>query len=126
MSVGAVRDLQPVVRDEAYWIGRETLAIAFHHGQGKHVEMEIVYDRKELRLRFCDDGCGIDPAVLKAGGKLGHWGMPGMRERARKIGAHLETSSRPGAGTEVERRVPGSMAYRSSVTRLIEQVEVKR
>ena len=35
-----------------------------------------------------------------------------MYERARKIGAHLEVWSRRGVGTEVEVRVPASIAYR--------------
>jgi nitrate/nitrite-specific signal transduction histidine kinase len=64
-----------------------------------------------LRLRFRDDGSGIDPRIIEAGGKPGHWGMRGMRERAAKIGAHLETWSRPGAGTELELKIPGSVAY---------------
>jgi signal transduction histidine kinase len=43
--------------------------------------------------------------------------MPGMRERAQKIGAKLETWSRPGAGTEVELRIPAAVAYRGNVQR---------
>jgi len=37
-----------------------------------------------------------------------------MRERARRIGANLELWSRPGAGTEVELKVPAATAYRSA------------
>jgi hypothetical protein len=75
------------------------------------IEVEIAYDPSHLRLRIRDDGSGIDPKIIEAGGKPGHWGMRGMRERAAKIGAHLETWSRPGAGTELELRIPGSVAY---------------
>ena len=39
--------------------------------------------------------------------------MPGMRERAQKIGAHLDVWSRPGAGTEVELRIAARIAYAS-------------
>jgi signal transduction histidine kinase/ligand-binding sensor domain-containing protein len=108
---GNPKGLHPDVRDEAYWIGREALVNAFQHAQGRRIEIEIGYGRRELRLRFRDDGRGIDPSVLEAGGRPGHWGIPGMRERARKIGANLQAWSRPGAGTEVELRVPGSRAY---------------
>jgi signal transduction histidine kinase/ligand-binding sensor domain-containing protein len=114
---GNVRDLEAVVRDETYWIGREALVNAFHHGRGKKVEMEIAFDRKEFRLRCRDDGHGIDPSVLEAGGKSGHWGMRGMRERAQKIGAHLEIWSETGAGTEVELKIPGAIAYRNAANR---------
>jgi len=108
---GDLRKLNPLVRDEAYWIGHEALVNALHHACAKRIEVEIAYDPSQLRLRFRDDGSGIDPKIIEAGGKPGHWGMRGMRERAAKIGAHLETWSRPGAGTELELRIPGSAAY---------------
>ena len=108
---GDVRKPNPLVRDEAFWIGHEALVNALHHAGAKHIEVEINYDPSQLRLRFRDDGCGIEPKILEAGGKPGHWGMRGMRERAAKIGAHLETWSRPGVGTELELRIPGSVAY---------------
>jgi signal transduction histidine kinase len=34
-----------------------------------------------------------------------------MRERATKLGGHLDIWSRPGAGTEIELRVPSAAAY---------------
>jgi hypothetical protein len=108
---GDVCNLNPLVRDEAYWIGHEALVNALHHAGAKRIEVEIAYDPSHLRLRFRDDGSGIDPKIIEAGGKPGHWGMRGMRERAAKIGAHLETWSRPGAGTELELKIPGSVAY---------------
>ena len=108
---GDLRNLNPLVRDEAYWIGHEALVNALHHAGAKRIEVEIAYDPSQLRLRFRDDGCGIDPKIIEAGGKPGHWGMRGMRERAAKIGANLETWSRPGAGTELELKILGSVAY---------------
>jgi signal transduction histidine kinase/ligand-binding sensor domain-containing protein len=108
---GDQRTLNPLVRDEAYWIGHEALVNALHHAGAKRIEVEIAYDPSQLRLRFRDDGRGIDPKIIEVGGIPGHWGMRGMRERAAKIGAHLETWSRPGAGTELELRIPGSVAY---------------
>ena len=108
---GDLRNLNPLVRDEAYWIGHEALVNALHHAGAKRIEVEIAYDPSQLRLRFRDDGCGIDPKIIEAGGKPGHWGMRGMRERAAKIGADLETWSRPGAGTELELKILGAVAY---------------
>jgi signal transduction histidine kinase len=58
-------------------------------------------------------GKGIDPKHLLAG-RDGHWGLPGMRERADQIGAQLEIWSEVGAGTEVELRIPGSSAYETA------------
>jgi len=85
------------------------------HANGGRVEVEITYDSKQLVLRVRDDGCGIDTSVLEAGGRQGHWGLQGMRERARQIGGRLDIWSRVGSGTEVELRVPASRAYQRKV-----------
>jgi signal transduction histidine kinase len=42
---------------------------------------------------------------------LSHWGLQGMRERAKLSGGKLSIRSRPGAGTEVELLIPGKLAY---------------
>ena len=55
-----------------------------------------------------------DPKVLKEGALAGHWGLPGIRERAKQIGALLDFWSKAGAGTEVELTVPASVAYAKS------------
>jgi signal transduction histidine kinase len=111
---GNPQTLHPIVQNEVLSIGREALANAFHHAEAKHVEIEIAYRRDEIRLRLRDDGRGIEKAFLEGDGKKGHWGIRGMRERAQKIGSHLTIFSRPGAGTEVELRVPGALAYRNA------------
>lgn len=114
---GTPRELHPILREEAYLIGREALINALHHARAAHIEVDVVYGRTELRISIRDDGCGIDADVLRAGGRPGHWGLAGMRERAKKISAHLEIWSRSGAGTEVQLRVPGSLAYRGRLQR---------
>jgi signal transduction histidine kinase len=40
-----------------------------------------------------------------------------MRERAKRLGGELEVWSEPGAGTEVDLRIPASVAYQSSPAR---------
>ena len=100
-----------MLQDEVYRISREVIRNAFAHAAASHIEVEIRYDQDQLRLRVRDDGKGIDPKVLKAGGQPGHFGIPGMRERAQRIGARLDFWSEMGAGTEVELTVPASMAY---------------
>ena len=93
--------------------GREVLINALRHSQALHVNVEIAYHPKQFRLRVRDDGSGITPEVLQEGGRPDHWGLPGMRERAQKIGAQLQVWSRPKAGTEIELTVPGTTAYPS-------------
>jgi signal transduction histidine kinase/ligand-binding sensor domain-containing protein len=111
---GASRDLHPIVREEGFMIGREAMANAFRHAGAADIETEVTYGDGALHVRIRDDGRGISTAVLEAGGKPGHFGLIGMRERAKKLGAHLEVWSKPGAGTEIDLRVPAEVAYRRS------------
>lgn len=111
---GHVRELHPLVLEECYCIGREAIINALTHSEGQHVEAEITYDSRQFRLRVRDDGRGIDPKILDAGGRSGHWGLQGMHERAQKIGGQLRFWSRPETGTEVELIVRGATAYQGA------------
>jgi len=106
---GSPKNLHPIVRDEVYRIGNEAIRNAFRHGDPKTVEVEITY-AAELRLRVRDDGKGID-AVFLNDNRPGHYGISGMRERAKRIGATLSVRSTAGAGTEIDLFVPGSRAF---------------
>jgi signal transduction histidine kinase len=108
---GESRNLHPILRDETYKIAAEALRNAFRHSQARQIEVEIRYDTEQFRLRIRDDGKGIDPAILSGQGGEGHFGLPGMRERAKIMGAKLTVWSEVAAGTEVELRVPASTAY---------------
>jgi signal transduction histidine kinase len=110
---GARQPLSPLLQDEVYGIAREILRNAFRHAQASRIEAEIAYDRQFFRLRIRDNGKGIDRNVIEAGSRQGHWGLPGVRERAKRIGAHLKLWSEPGAGTEAELTVPARIAYRT-------------
>ena len=110
---GSVRSLHPIVFEELFKIGKEALGNAFRHSGAHSIETELNYEPSELSMRVRDDGSGIESDILRRGRKEGHFGMPGMRERAQKIGAHLDVWSRPGAGTEVELRIAARIAYAS-------------
>jgi signal transduction histidine kinase len=108
---GEARDLHPILRDEIYRISAEALRNAYRHAQARQIEVEIRYDKEQFRLRVRDDGKGIDPVLLSGRGIEGHFGLPGMRERARVIGGKLVVWSEVDGGTEVELRIPASAAY---------------
>jgi len=111
---GAPRDLHPVVRDEVYRIAGEALRNAFRHADAQHIEMEIRYDERQLRFRLRDDGKGIDPKVLSDDGNEGHYGLRGMRERAKLLGGKLTVWSERDSGTKVELIIPAARAYTPS------------
>jgi signal transduction histidine kinase len=113
---GAPQTVRPTLLGEIYCIAQESLGNAFRHAQAQHIETEITYG-ESLRLRFRDDGKGIDSSVIEHGGRPGHWGLPGIRERAKQIGAQLEIWSELGAGTQIELSIPGSIAYEVFATK---------
>jgi signal transduction histidine kinase/ligand-binding sensor domain-containing protein len=115
---GQPRDLHPILRDEIYAIAREAVRNAFRHAEAQNIEAEISYSARALQLRVRDDGKGIDPGVA-AEGRAGHYGVSGMRERAMRIGGKLDVWTETGAGTEIELRIPGSIAYGTSPGRTL-------
>lgn len=106
---GAVRVLLPQVQQELFNIAREALLNAFQHAGASHISLDMAYGGVfELVVR--DDGKGIAPDVLAAGGRPGHWGLTGMRERAARIGASIATTSAPGA-TVIKVSAPARLVY---------------
>jgi signal transduction histidine kinase len=112
---GASHDLAPMVRDEVCRITSEALRNAFRHADAEHIEALIRYEKRQLRITVQDDGKGIEDAVLRRGGRVGHHGLLGMRERAKLVGGRLEVWSNPDSGTKVELSIPASLAYRKAV-----------
>jgi signal transduction histidine kinase/ligand-binding sensor domain-containing protein len=111
---GTPRKLHPIVQEEGFLIAREALGNAFRHAGAHRIEAEVSYGDDALHIRIRDDGAGISTTVLQAGGKPGHFGLIGMRERAKNLGAQLEVWSKPGAGTEIDLRVSAKVAYAST------------
>ena len=108
---GASRNLHPILRDEVYRLAVEALRNAFRHAAAQNVEVEIRYDEKYFRLRVRDDGKGIPSDVLSGDGREGHYGLPGMRERAKLVGGELVIWTEMDGGTEIELSIPGARAY---------------
>jgi signal transduction histidine kinase/ligand-binding sensor domain-containing protein len=108
---GTSRTLHPIVHDEMYRIASEALRNAFRHAKANRIEVELHYDERQLRLRIRDDGQGIDPKYLSLQGPEGHFGIHGMRERAKLISGRLTMWTAQGSGTEIELKVPAIHAY---------------
>jgi ligand-binding sensor domain-containing protein/signal transduction histidine kinase len=109
---GVSQPLHQVIRDEVYRIGREAVVNAFRHSRALNIELRLEYGFKQFRIIVRDDGCGIDPKMLRHG-REGHWGLAGMREKAEEIGARLKIWSVAGSGTEVKLSIPGDIAFES-------------
>jgi signal transduction histidine kinase/ligand-binding sensor domain-containing protein len=103
--------LHPILRDDIYKITAEALRNAFRHADATNVDVEIRYDRQQFVLRVQDNGKGFDEALLPRQAAAGHYGLPGMRERAALMGGTLTVWSNEGAGTAVELCIPSRTVY---------------
>jgi signal transduction histidine kinase/ligand-binding sensor domain-containing protein len=88
-------------------IVQEALANALKHGRPTAIDLTLRSRNGETILTVKDDGSGFDPDGAFSTGR-GHFGLLGMRERARRMGGEISVTSAPGQGTSVELRVPQS------------------
>jgi ligand-binding sensor domain-containing protein/signal transduction histidine kinase len=112
---GPSRDLNPMVREEAFRIAGEALRNSFHHAGARNITVSLDYGARQFRLTIADDGKGIEATTIEGRQPASHFGLPGMRERALVIGGQLDVRSTMGRGTEVELRVPGGNAYEEAL-----------
>lgn len=85
-------------------IAREALSNALEHSRAARVRVTLVQDPSGVSMTIADDGVGF--AAERDHQMLGRFGMLGMSERAREIGAELNVKSVPGEGTTVSVRLP--------------------
>ncbi|NKJ43992.1 sensor histidine kinase [Novosphingobium sp. SG720] len=112
---GAVRPLHPDIVDEIVAIVGEAVCNAVRHAQATAVDVHVDYGARALALFVSDDGIGIATLPSDADGAdaltKGHYGLIGMRERARRIGASFSIESGHHLGTLVRLAVPARLAY---------------
>jgi signal transduction histidine kinase/ligand-binding sensor domain-containing protein len=110
-NIGTPRALCPKVREEAKAITREALFNAARHARPNQVELVIEYRPDGFALQVRDDGCGMPAEMLDGAGRPGHYGIVGMRERAKAVGARYTLDSAHGQGTVMRLEIPAEHAY---------------
>lgn len=108
---GTAREMRPIVRDEIYRIGHEAIRNACQHSGAECIEVRLTFG-DNLVFSVRDNGRGIDPEVASQG-KNDHFGLQGMRERARQCCGILTISSSKDSGTRVELMIPGTRVFLS-------------
>jgi signal transduction histidine kinase/ligand-binding sensor domain-containing protein len=103
-------DMDPLARDELYGIAREAVHNAIAHADASRIDVIVETQGSELVLRVRDDGRGMDESVMR-GGREGHWGMRGIRERAANLGGTATFASSEQGGTEVTVRTPMTQVF---------------
>jgi signal transduction histidine kinase len=111
---GKRRSLTLEAHEQLVDIAREAVRNAYRHACPSRVTVRIEYRKGSLRMSVTDDGCGIDPAALEQRGEACHFGLTGMRERAKQLGARFRVGGAGGAGTRVTVVVPARTAYHNS------------
>jgi ligand-binding sensor domain-containing protein/two-component sensor histidine kinase len=97
---GQKRELPYEMQAALYIIAREAMNNAFNHAQPDGIAVKLVYSADAVSLAVRDTGSGFE--LHAAESRPAHWGLAGMRERARQIGGILTIQTSPGAGTTVE------------------------
>lgn len=84
---------------------QEALANVWKHAEARHASVSLEATPEGLEVTIADDGCGFDPAEVRARGR-GCFGLQTMEERAAAVGGALRVESAPGKGTRVVARFP--------------------
>ena len=85
----------------------EGLTNVARHARANQVWINARARENVLHLELRDDGVGFDPAAAE---QPGHYGLLGLRERARQLSGDLSVESKPGAGTHIRFSFPLSSA----------------
>jgi signal transduction histidine kinase len=98
-TVGAPIELSSDMTEEIFRIGYEAIRNACAHSQGSILDVQLTYG-KMLKLAVKDNGIGFEFHGVPNRAS-GHYGLDGMRERAKQLGGSLAVASAPGNGTEI-------------------------
>jgi len=85
-----------------YRIVQEAILNVRRHSNARHASVRLTIEPKQVILVIEDDGSGFDPSLIAQG----HFGLLGLRERAKLMGGSLELKTEVGRGTLVEVFVP--------------------
>ncbi len=80
----------------------EGLANVMQHARATAVSVKLGVGDGRYQLTIHDNGQGFDPAQIPAG----HYGLIGLRERARLAGGRLTIDSQPNQGTTLTLTIP--------------------
>ena len=114
---GDEADFSQQIRMTLYRAAQEAFTNIQKHAHAEKIEVILLFDEQEARLRICDNGWGFNPELVlrkQAEGTDGY-GLQGMRERIALVGGHFHLDSSPGYGTHLLVTIPkaGLATHRS-------------
>jgi len=90
--------LSPDVEQCVYRVAQEAVTNVVKHANAKKLTVKLEFIERKVTLIVHDDGVGFD---TEKSSETSHFGLAGMRERARLIGGKLDVISKPGYGTTI-------------------------
>ncbi len=88
-------------------IYQEAITNATRHANATQISVRFSIRQDLAHLEIQDNGCGFPvPEDWGAQAQTGHYGLPGMRERADTVGGVFSVTSEPGSGTKIVVEVP--------------------
>jgi two-component system, NarL family, sensor histidine kinase YdfH len=101
---GACAELPAELCEPVRKVAAEALTNIARHARASQVEVSLGCAEGGLQICVRDNGAGFEIAAAES--QAGHYGLLGMRERARLAGGTLEVTSQPGQGTVICLKVP--------------------
>jgi signal transduction histidine kinase len=90
-----------VISGNLLLMAQEAVTNALKHARPERIVIRVKFGEDCLMLSVTDDGSGFDTADVP-GHLQGHFGLQGMRERAKRIGALMTIDSTPGNGCAIQ------------------------
>lgn len=90
------------IQETAYRVAQEALNNIAKHAQASTATVSLLESRHTLVLSVTDDGVGF----VESAAEPGHFGLVGMRERARSVGGSVDIESDTDQGTTVRLTLP--------------------
>src|SRR5260370_15250696 len=103
-DLAALEGLSESASTQVLHLAREGLTNIARHAQAHRVWIRTREDQDRLEIEVGDDGVGFDLATAE--GQGGHYGLLGLRERARLLGGAVEIRSMQGEGTVLSFSLP--------------------
>lgn len=102
--------LDPMVQHNLLRIAQEAITNAVKHAEARRIEVSLHSDSTAVVLRVSDDGRGFDSQARTE--LQGHFGLRGLRARAKTIRAQLQITSTPGTGSTIQVTTPINTTHR--------------
>jgi PAS domain S-box-containing protein len=102
LSDGEFERMTPILENAIYRIVQEALNNACRHSKSEQVRVELTQQGELVRIKVCDEGVGFRPEEIRES----HFGVAGIRERARLLGGTAVIDSEPGKGTRIVVALP--------------------